>query len=137
MHAQSDNHSPAATRRKRLSATRAPSWAAALWAGVIFTASSLPGSRVPGRFGSIAHFIEYAILGALLMLALRDDRDPLGRAALAFAMAVAYGITDEFHQAFVVGRVPDPLDLTVDAAGAACAVIAVVTALSLARRRSA
>jgi VanZ family protein len=42
-----------------------------------------------------------------------------GRVVLvAVALATAYGITDEVHQAFVPGRSPDPRDVVADAVGA-------------------
>jgi VanZ family protein len=84
---------------------------------VIFTLSSVPGSSVPGRFGSLAHFVEYAVLGALVTFAvgLRWRRAPL----FAIVFSALYAVSDELHQAFVPGRVPDPLDLAIDVAGAA------------------
>jgi VanZ family protein len=42
----------------------------------------------------------------------------------AFAVALLYGLSDEFHQAFVPGRHPDPLDIVTDIAGAAAALLA-------------
>jgi VanZ family protein len=83
---------------------------------LIFTLSSVPGSSVPGRFGSLAHFVEYAVLGALVTFAvgLKWSRAPL----FAVVFSAAYAVTDEFHQSFVPGRVPDPMDLLVDIAGA-------------------
>ena len=47
---------------------------------------------------------EYAILGALLFRA-------LGHELPAFALGIAYAITDEFHQHFVRGRHASPLDV--------------------------
>ena len=80
-------------------------------------------SAVPGKFGSLAHFVEYAVLGALLLLAM--PRSARRWAALTAAVAIAslYGITDEFHQSFVPGRVPDIADWAVDTAGALTAVL--------------
>jgi VanZ family protein len=50
---------------------------------------------------------------------------------LAVVLASAYGVTDELHQAFVPGRVPDPADWLVDTAGAYAGA---ATGLLLARR---
>lgn len=97
--------------------------AVVVWAGVIFGASSLPGSRVPGRFGPLAHFIEYAILATLLYAALRLTRNAGPSSALALFIASAYAVTDELHQLFVTGRVADPADWLIDTAGAATAVL--------------
>lgn len=116
----------------------------AAWAGVIFFMSSNTSSGLnegPGLFSRVyqaamaaqaallgtevdvlspaAHFSEYAVLGALLMNALRCHM-PLQRACLlAVALASCYGVTDEFHQLFVEGRMCDPVDWLTDTAGAA------------------
>jgi VanZ family protein len=58
----------------------------------------------------LAHLTEFAILGALLYRA-------LGRAGLAVAFGSLYAATDEFHQAFVDGRVASPVDWGIDTAG--------------------
>lgn len=93
------------------------------WMGVIFGFSSLTGSQlanslIPTGWSSLAHFGEYAILGALLLVALGSP----DRAITAIALASAYGITDELHQIFVPGRTCDPVDWLVDTAGAATGV---------------
>lgn len=67
---------------------------------------------------SIAHFCVYTVFGALLANALRCHM-PLRRACLvAIACASLYGVSDEFHQLFVPGRMCDPVDWMVDTAGA-------------------
>lgn len=52
------------------------------------------------------------------------------RVATAFAVAVLYGLSDEWHQSFVPGRTPDWRDLLTDAIGAA---IGLLIATRLAR----
>jgi len=94
-----------------------------VWASVIFSASALPGSRVPGRFGPLAHFVEYAIFSALLYLALRVDVQRGRAVLLAVVIASAYAISDEFHQSFVPLRTPDPLDWLVDTLGGAAGAV--------------
>jgi VanZ family protein len=103
-----------------------------LWMALIFRLSALPGGAVPGRFGSLGHFAVYAVLGAVLLLAIDPALASWRAAALAVAIASVYGITDEFHQRFVPGRVSDPVDWVVDTAGAAAAVAVL---LWLAKRR--
>ncbi len=89
-----------------------------LWAALIFAASSVPGSNVPGRFGALAHFVEYAVFGGLLFIAYRADVPARRAIVLAIVTASLYGITDEFHQSFVPMRMPDPMDWLVDTLGA-------------------
>lgn len=102
-------------------------WAAVLiWAAVIFRFSSLPGSSVPGRFGNLAHFVEYGILGGLLFGALQLERSVRGAAVGAVLLASLYAVTDEFHQSFVPMRVPDPRDWVLDTAGAIAGVLLVL-----------
>lgn len=93
------------------------------WMGVIFGLSSMSGSSVPGKFSTAAHFVVYAILGALYLWALPRSERAWPSAAAAVALASLYGITDEFHQSFVPGRMPDPADWLVDTAGALTAVL--------------
>jgi VanZ family protein len=100
------------------------------WMAFMFYLSAQPSlPRLHGRFESIlslgAHSFEYAILALLLRWAIRGPF-PTGSgsgashaACWAFVIAVAYGVTDEFHQHFVPGRHMDPLDLLMDAIGAA------------------
>jgi len=105
----------------------------AAWAAVIFGMSSLPGSQVPGRFGTQAHFVEYAILAALLYRALRMHTNPLGAALWAIVLASGYAVTDELHQSFVPMRVPDVADWAVDTAGALTGALLAAGAERLAR----
>lgn len=96
--------------------------AAVMWMAVIFALSSVPGSSVPGKFGSFGHFVLYFVLGGLYFLALPASGRPRLAFVLAVALASAYGITDEFHQSFVPDRMPDVMDWVVDTAGALTAV---------------
>lgn len=69
-----------------------------------------------------AHFLVYGVLGAALLRALASGRPPAmtsTRIVLATACAALYGLSDELHQAFVPGRMPELLDLLADAAGGA------------------
>ncbi len=114
------------TWRVRMYALWIPS---VLWMGVIFRVSSVPGSRLPGGPSALAHFVSYAVLGALLVVPLRRLRGTGEAIAIAVLIASLYGITDEFHQTFVPLRTPDVADWGVDTLGAlagayACAWIA-------------
>ncbi|MBI5788116.1 MAG: VanZ family protein [Candidatus Schekmanbacteria bacterium] len=70
-------------------------------------------------FDKLAHLIEYGILGWLLYRAFRYA-SPYSKYAsvLAVIFATLYGISDEFHQSFVPGRVPDVYDAVFNSGGA-------------------
>ena len=91
------------------------------WAALIFVLSSRPDlSTGLGFWDTVlrkgGHLIEYAILGALLLRA-------LGRELPAFAVGVAYAVSDEIHQSFVRGRHASPLDVAIDAVGLAAGIL--------------
>jgi VanZ family protein len=86
-----------------------------------------------------AHLLAYASLGGLLLLALtRLDRPRPAQALLAWVLAVAFGLSDEFHQSFVPDRMGRLNDVVTDAIGAAVGVVIAWLVLSaLARARGA
>ena len=93
--------------------------APAVWAGAIFFSSSIPGSSLPSTgLAPLAHFLEYAILARLIVYALGSAKTVVVKVAIATALAVAFGVSDEIHQAFVPGRTPDMVDVLVDLLGA-------------------
>lgn len=104
-----------------------------IWAMVIFAGSSVPGSNVPGHFGALAHFAEYAVLGALIAAA-ESKLSAAGRVMLATGAASAYGVTDELHQSFVPMRMTDPADWSMDTLGALAGSLALVIAISAVSR---
>ncbi|HEY5541201.1 MAG TPA: VanZ family protein [Coriobacteriia bacterium] len=123
------------TKTRTLSLKAYPLWALCVaWAGVIFWFSSKPGSQIPGQFAEIGHLGEYFVFGVLLYAALRASGRREAAAATALIVASLYGMTDEFHQHFVVMRTPDVVDWGVDTVGAACGVLASRAAAALARR---
>lgn len=109
------------------SAGRAVRWlTVAAWAGGIFYLSqqSAPFAAAPSApEANLAHLALYAGLSLLLFWALSAPNGapqaPVwARAAVAFALTVLYGVSDELHQAFVPGRAATEADIVVDAAGA-------------------
>ena len=74
----------------------------------------------------IIHASEYALLCFLWWRALRTLVADLPAVAGAFAIAVAYSSTDEWHQTFVSGRHGSPVDVLIDATGAAVAALLIV-----------
>jgi VanZ family protein len=88
-----------------------------MWAAVIFAFSSIPSlSSGLGTWDlvlrKLAHMTEFAILAVLLVRA-------TGSYAWAFGLTVAYAASDEVHQLFVRGRHGSPIDVGIDAVGAA------------------
>jgi VanZ family protein len=71
----------------------------------------------------VIHACEYALLTFLWWRALRTVASPAAAIGLAFGLAVGYSATDEFHQHFVHGRHGTPVDVGIDALGAATAAI--------------
>lgn len=72
-----------------------------------------------------AHAAEYWVLALLVWRARRQGRAaPAGEwrwrdAVFAFGLAVAYAVTDEIHQGFEPSRQGHPVDVAIDALGAA------------------
>ena len=97
------------------------------WAGVIFWFSTKPGSQIPSGFSEQGHLGEYLIFGVLLYTALRTDLARSQAVSIAIFAASMYGITDEFHQHFVVMRTPDIVDWGVDTIGATLGALLALT----------
>ena len=112
---------------------------ALLWMAVIFVLSSQSGLRVSDDTAvdrplrTIAHLGSYALLAGLLLFALdRGGRPTLKGVAVAFTVALLYGVSDEFHQSLVPDRTGRADDVLVDALGAVMGVT--VAALILVSR---
>ncbi len=91
------------------------------WAALIFAFSSI--SDLGTGLGTwdlvlrkLAHAAEFAVLGVLLLRALRRELP-------AFLLGVAYAISDEVHQHFVPGRRAAPLDVLIDSLGVGLAIL--------------
>lgn len=102
-------------------------WVPAIgWAAFLFVLSSQPAlPSPPGINDKMAHALGYGLLGVLCLIGLTEGEwtgVTWRRGLLAVMLAVAYGVTDEFHQSFVPGRSPDVADLVADAVGAGLAV---------------
>ncbi len=95
--------------------------------------SSLPD--VPGLFEIPdwgAHFLEYGFFALTLVLATTRGFEKAtrttARVGAAIAIACLYGITDEWHQSFVVGRQASVRDWTADTVGAVVMAVLVLAA---------
>ncbi|WJW75216.1 VanZ family protein [Thiohalobacter sp. IOR34] len=101
-----------------LSAVLALAWMIVLYQLSAQSSVSMP-LDFPGE-DKLYHAIAYGLLGALYLFSLAPHRTGFSRrqALLAALLAVLYGLSDEWHQGFVPGRVTDPLDVLADASGA-------------------
>jgi VanZ family protein len=107
-------------------------------AGLFFLSSQpvLPAASLTPDW--MQHAVAY---GGLALVALRATTGgrwaAVGATSIgaAWLIAALYGLTDEFHQAFVPTRTPSAGDLVADAAGAALA-LGAVWAWSIIRRSS-
>lgn len=73
-----------------------------------------------------AHAFEYAVLAALAYRALRERSCPWRSAGLALALVVAVAIADETHQSFAAARTGSAVDVSIDVAGGAAALVLLV-----------
>ena len=101
-------------------------WPPFLWMIGIFISSSIPGYDFPSvswvGWPKLVHVFFYSTLCFLTWRALQHHAklDWAGRhsALTAFAVAILYGMIDEFHQLLTVGRHPRFTDVLIDGAGA-------------------
>lgn len=96
----------------------------ALWMAIIYFSSSISGEDIPQidipNIDKLFHFIEYFILGALLVRAFANSSDKVNFKVILFLsllIALIYGVLDEFHQRFVSGRSPEIFDIFSDIIG--------------------
>lgn len=93
-----------------------------VYCAFIFYVSSLPGDSIPKLPVSdkLIHFFLYLGLGLLftyLFYGLKFFTSRVKIAVISLAFIALYGLSDEIHQLFVVGRNFDVLDLLVDLVG--------------------
>lgn len=86
----------------------------------------------------LAHFTEFAVLGALLTAAVTFTGKKViltvPRAAISLAVGWLYAFSDEFHQFFVPGRAPALKDVLIDGAGVTCGTIFVFIIVCIVKR---
>ena len=110
-----------------------PAIATAALIAVISHQPALPD--VPGPFDLpdwAAHFLEYGFFTLTLVFATTDGfaleaRTP-ARIAAAVAIASLYGITDEWHQSFVIDRQASVIDWAADTVGAVVMAVLIIAA---------
>ena len=95
-----------------------------LWMALLYYSSSIHGEDIPKidipNIDKLFHFVEYFVLGALLVRAFANSSDKTNFKLiflLSILIASAYGVLDEFHQRFVSGRSPEIFDIISDIIG--------------------
>jgi VanZ family protein len=97
------------------------------WMAIIFAFSAqhggghLPASEVVLR--KLGHVAGYLVLTLLLLRALRRS-GVTGVVPAAMAAALAYAVSDEWHQSFVPGRGATARDVGIDGIGIGAAALA-------------
>jgi VanZ family protein len=91
---------------------------------VIFVMSCFPSPDVGPSFplkDKVLHLIAYGVLSALFYRACRATwpgrLSPVQVLAISVCFATLYGVSDEFHQAFVAARQADGYDVLADFVG--------------------
>ena len=99
-----------------------------VYAGFIFLLSSLPPfpEEVSPFIGydKLAHFMEYYFFGILICRWLLNKKNHFIRRYALFItilIGTCYGVSDEWHQSFIPGRVATIWDVLFDAVGIAAA----------------
>jgi VanZ family protein len=98
----------------------------ALYSGMIFYLSNIPGYELPPLFGlaNFTHLPEYFLWGFLALIAFRNTLN-LAKSKIAVIILLfgfSFAAFDEIHQLFIVGRNFSYLDLTFDVIGIALGV---------------
>ncbi len=98
-------------------------WGPALaWMAGTFYISHQSVVDIPlGAPDYLAHGVAYAVLGGLYVRALAGGQLATARWSLvwpAVVLAALYGLSDEFHQSFIPGRLASVSDLVADTVGA-------------------
>jgi VanZ family protein len=109
--------------------------AVVVWVAVVTWTSLIPLDGVPGAASvsdTLLHAIAYAVLGALLALAMQRPRP-----VLAWVAIVVFGLVIELLQARTGYRSFEWRDLAADAAGGALGISLVILVSGLRSRREA
>jgi VanZ family protein len=120
-----------------------------LWIGMIFVSSSTSGTAGTTHLPTLidwwlhngAHFLIYGMLAWLIWRTFSSTQPFTSQSAflsiLVICLALAYGISDEWHQSFTPGREVSLLDITFDGIGAVLGLVVGrwITSPSVVQRR--
>jgi len=103
---------------------------AVLWMAFIFYTSSKTGEEVDSILPFVqtylpfisdfnwGHYVSYFVLAMTLDYGIGARADRIGMKLAIILLCGLYGVTDEYHQSFVGGRMPDANDIRNDMIGA-------------------
>ena len=98
--------------------------------GTIFMQSHQSGDSFSlpniSNIDKLVHCLVYAVLGLTAIFALTPQfrqRRPWLASGVVVLFCLFYGISDEFHQSFIPGRISSGADLAADALGGVVAVV--------------
>jgi VanZ family protein len=84
---------------------------------------TLPTPQLFENQDKLIHFGAYFVMGLLAWRGFRHlIKSPIQLALFSIVFCSLYGISDEWHQSFVVGRVSDVIDWLADTSGATAGV---------------
>ena len=117
----------------RVAALAANGWLrcvpAILVMGFIFLLSHQPGDSISlpdiVNLDKVLHCLIYTALGLAALFALSPpwrQQHPLKAGIAVVVFCLLYGVTDEFHQSFIPGRMPSLADVAADGLGGLLAV---------------
>lgn len=107
--------------------------------GLLYLVSGRSGLITDGRVSDkLLHVVAYLILGWFVLRATHGGVNELrlGPTIAAFLLTVAYGVSDELHQAYVPSRVASVGDAIADASGAGLSILLMGLVGSLRARRA-
>ena len=91
------------------------------YCALIFFLSHQPALPVPMLFphqDKLHHFTAYAVMGLLAFRAVRHQFRGTNLWVVSILFCSLYGVSDEYHQSFVAGRMAEVADWIADTAGA-------------------
>jgi VanZ family protein len=91
-----------------------------LVATVIFYSSTIQttAGEITGlNLASFYHFVVFFMFTFFLTLSLKSGKIDFKTASIIILLSLAYAISDEFHQLFVIGRFASAKDVLVDFVG--------------------
>jgi VanZ family protein len=107
-------------------------------AGIIFYTSTIQttaGENTGINLAELYHFGIFFMFTFFLALSLRSKKIDLKTASVIILISLAYAISDEFHQLFIIGRFATVQDVVVDLAGIIYSVVILKTVEEIRRVR--